>query len=47
MIASKRASERVARMHATGEYPVSDLAELFSVWRPTLYRTLTWQEAKP
>lgn len=27
-------------MHETGEYSVSDLAELFSVSRPTVYRTL-------
>ena len=27
-------------MHDTGEYSVSDLAELFSVSRPTVYRTL-------
>lgn len=28
------------RMHGTGEYAISDLAELFSVSRPTVYRTL-------
>ena len=27
-------------MHATGEYSISDLAELFSVSRPIVYRTL-------
>ncbi|MFC6790729.1 helix-turn-helix domain-containing protein [Methylobacterium komagatae] len=27
-------------MHGTGEYAISDLAELFSVSRPTVYRTL-------
>ena len=27
-------------MHATGGYSISDLAELFSVSRPTVYRTL-------
>ncbi len=27
-------------MHATGEYSMSDPAELFSVSRPTVYRTL-------
>ncbi|MDE9558207.1 helix-turn-helix domain-containing protein, partial [Xenorhabdus bovienii] len=26
--------------HGTGQYSISDLAELFSVSRPTLYRTL-------
>ena len=30
----------LCRMHATGEYSISDLAELFSVSRPTAYRTL-------
>ena len=28
------------RMHNTGEYTISDLGELFSVSRPTVYRTL-------
>ena len=28
------------RMHATGDYSISDLGELFSVSRPTVYRTL-------
>jgi predicted DNA-binding protein YlxM (UPF0122 family) len=27
-------------MHDTGEYSISDLAELFSVSRPTVYRTI-------
>ena len=27
-------------MHATGEYSISDLSELFSISRPTVYRTL-------
>ena len=27
-------------MHDTGEYTIADLAELFSVSRPTVYRTL-------
>jgi DeoR/GlpR family transcriptional regulator of sugar metabolism len=27
-------------MHDSGEYSISDLAELFSVSRPTVYRTL-------
>ena len=30
----------LCRMHATGEYSISDLAKLFSVSRPTVYRTL-------
>lgn len=28
-------------MHAIGEYSISDLAELFSVSRPIVYRTLS------
>ena len=28
------------RMHQTGEYTISDLGELFSVSRPTVYRTI-------
>jgi DNA-binding MurR/RpiR family transcriptional regulator len=27
-------------MHETGEYTISDLGELFSVSRPTVYRTI-------
>ena len=27
-------------MHGTGNYSISDMAELFSVSRPTVYRTL-------
>ena len=37
---SDRQQRERCRMHATGEYSVSDLAELFSVSRPTVYRTL-------
>lgn len=32
-------------MHDTGAYAISDLAELFSVSRPTVYRTLNRQPA--
>ncbi len=28
------------RMHAAGDYSITDLADLFSVSRPTVYRTL-------
>ena len=35
-----RQQRELCRMHATGEYSISDLAELFSVSRPTVYRTL-------
>ncbi len=37
---SDRQQRKLCRMHATGEYSISDLAELFSVSRPTVYRTL-------
>ena len=37
---SDRQQRELCRMHATGEYSISHLAELFSVSRPTLYRTL-------
>ena len=37
---SDRQQRGLCRMHATGEYSISDLAELFSVSRPTAYRTL-------
>ena len=31
-------------MHDTGEYTISDLAEVFSVSRPTVYRTLNLRQ---
>ncbi len=37
---SDRQQRELCRMHATGEYSISDLAELFSVSRTTVYRTL-------
>ncbi len=37
---SDKQQRELCRMHATGDYSVSDLAELFSVSRPTIYRTL-------
>ena len=37
---SDRQQRELCRMHATGEYSISDLAELFSVSMPTVYRTL-------
>jgi DNA invertase Pin-like site-specific DNA recombinase len=33
--------KELCRMHGSGEYAISDLAELFSVSRPTVYRTLS------
>ena len=35
-----QATEELRRMHSTGDYTITDLAELFKVSRPTVYRTL-------
>lgn len=35
-----RQQQELRRMHDTGDYTISDLAELFAVSRPTVYRTL-------
>jgi DNA invertase Pin-like site-specific DNA recombinase len=40
---SERQQKELVRMHETGEYSISDLAELFSISRPTVYRTLARQ----
>ena len=40
---SDRQQKELRRMHDTGDYAISDLAELFSVSRPTVYRTLARQ----
>jgi DNA invertase Pin-like site-specific DNA recombinase len=37
---SDRQQKELRRMHDTGDYAIGDLAELFSVSRPTVYRTL-------
>jgi len=38
-----RQSRELRRMYDTGDYSVADLAEVFSVSRPTIYRTLDRQ----
>lgn len=38
---SDRQQRELRRMYDTGDYSVSDLAELFSISRPTVYRTLS------
>ena len=43
---SDRQQKELRLMHGTGEYAISDLAELFSVSRPTVYRTLGGQRAE-
>ena len=40
---SDRQQRGLYRMDETGEYSISDLAELVSVSRPTVYRTLNWR----
>jgi len=42
---STRQQQELKRMHDTGDYSVSDLAELFSISRPTVYRTLDRQRS--
>jgi len=37
---SDKQQKELCRMHSSGEYSISDLAEVFSVSRPTIYRTL-------
>ena len=44
---SERQQKELRRMHDTGAYSISDLAELFSVSRPTVYRTLKRQQSIP
>jgi DNA invertase Pin-like site-specific DNA recombinase len=43
---SEKQQKELTRMHATGDYSISDLAELFAVSRPTIYRTLQRTGAK-
>jgi DNA invertase Pin-like site-specific DNA recombinase len=43
---SEKQQKELGRMHATGEYSIGDLAELFAVSRPTVYRTLQRHRAK-
>ncbi|EAY4678260.1 recombinase family protein [Salmonella enterica subsp. enterica serovar Rubislaw] len=38
---SEKQQKELCRMHETGQYSISDLAELFSISRPTVYRTLS------
>ena len=37
---SARQQRELARMAATGEYTIADLAEVFTISRATVYRTL-------
>lgn len=40
-----RQQAELARMHATGEYTIADLMEVFSVGRASVYRTVERQQA--
>ena len=42
---SDRQQRELRRMHDTGDYSISELAELFRISRPTVYRTLLRQTA--
>jgi DNA invertase Pin-like site-specific DNA recombinase len=44
---SDRQQKELRRMYDTGNYSISDLAELFTVSRPTVYRTLGRQASAP
>ena len=37
---SDKQQKELDRMHGTGQYTISDVAELFSIAMPTVYRTL-------
>ena len=41
---SEKQRKALWRMHDTVEYTISDLAEVFSVSRPTVYRTLNMRQ---
>ncbi|ACR70817.1 hypothetical protein KB20921_32610 [Edwardsiella ictaluri] len=38
---SGKQQKELCRMNEVGQYSISDLAELFSISRPTAYRTLS------
>ena len=44
---SDKQQKELRRMHDTGDYSITDLAELFSISRPTVYRTLKRQQPSP
>ena len=43
---SDRQQKELRRLYDSGDYSISDLAELFSVSRPTIYRTLSRQAGR-
>ncbi|ASL24304.1 site-specific recombinase PinR (plasmid) [Mycobacterium intracellulare subsp. chimaera] len=44
---SNKQRAELRRMHATGNYTITDLAELFNISRPTVYRTIAAVETVP
>ena len=38
---SEKQQKEPCRMHTTDDYPIADLAEVFAVSRPTVYRALS------
>jgi DNA invertase Pin-like site-specific DNA recombinase len=44
---SAKQQAELRRMHASGDYSIADLADLFNVSRPTVYRTLQRSPASP
>src|SRR3546814_1441758 len=44
---SDRHQKELRRMYDTDDYSISDLAEVFSISRPTVYRTLGRQSSAP
>lgn len=44
---SERQQRELRRLHDSGDYSIGDLAELSSVSRPTVYRTLARQPQVP
>ena len=42
-----RSGAGLRRMHASGDYSIADLADLFTVSRPTVYRTFQRSPASP
>ena len=41
---SERQQQELLRMYTSGEYSISEIADLFSVSRPTVYRTVARQQ---
>lgn len=44
---SSKQQQELHRMHATGNYTITDLTDIFSVSRPTIYRTLERVQSSP